>query len=176
MCLASDAMSASAPFLWPRRPARTKPIDESMQPLRGPGGEYLALGPKCKTRRLCYLENLRIKGLTLDRETWIINMFGSTTDGMLGRSPCLARSRAGAGGHWAYSRSRLLTLEEMLALQGMPADVRRAGISDRQMGFVIGNSMSVGVLERLLVRLLPGMGLLPPGRMPPGGGLQDRWA
>ena len=145
--------------------------------MRGPGRDaaYLALGPKCKTRLLCYLDMFRVQGLTLDRDTWAINIFGTTVHGMLGRCPCLTRSRVGAGGHWVSSRSRLLTLEEMLALQGMPADVRRAGISDRQMGFMIGNSMSVNVLERLLVRLLPGVGLLPPGRMPPRG-LQDKWA
>ena len=102
-------------------------------------------------------------------------MIGTTVHGMLGRCPCLTRSRAGAGGHGVSSRSRLLTLEEMLALQGMPAEVCRVGISDCQMGFMIGNTMLVNVLERLLVRLLPGVGLLPPGRMPPGG-LQDRWA
>ena len=48
----------------------------------------------------------------------------------------------------------------MLVLQCMAADVRRAGISDRQLGLMIGNAMSVNVLERLLVRLLPGVGLV----------------
>ena len=55
-------------------------------------------------------------------------------------------------------------------MQGMPADVRLVGIWDRQMGFMIGNAMSVNVLESLLMRLLPGVGLLPPGRMPPPEG------
>ena len=72
---------------------------------------------------------------------------------------------AGFGGHWVSSRSRLLTVEEMLVLQGMPADVRREGISNHQLGLMIGNTMSVNVLERLLARLLPGVGLLPPGSL-----------
>jgi hypothetical protein len=37
------------------------------------------------------------------------------------------------------------------------------------MGLMIGNAMSVNVLERLLVRLLPAVGLRPPGS------LQDKW-
>ena len=76
---------------------------------------------------------------------------------------------AGAGGHWVSSRSRLLTVEETLVLQGMPSDVRREGTSNRQIGLMTGNAMSVNVLERLLARLLPGVGLLPPGS------LRDRW-
>ena len=64
----------------------------------------------------------------------------------------------------------MLTVEEVLVLQGMPSDVRREGISNHQLGLTIGNTMSVNVLERLLVRLLPGVGLLPPGS------LHDRWA
>ena len=58
----------------------------------------------------------------------------------------------------------------MLILQGMAANVRRASTSDRQLGLMIGNAMSVNVLERLLVRLLPGVGLLRPES------LHDRWA
>ena len=80
----------------------------------------------------------------------------------------MARSMAGAGGHWVSSRSRLITVEDVL--QGMPPDVRREGISNHQMGLMIGNTMSVNVLERLLARLLPGVGLVPPGS------LHDRWA
>jgi hypothetical protein len=62
----------------------------------------------------------------------------------------------------------------MLALQGMPmpTDVRLAGISNCQLGLMIGTAMSVTVLERLLVRLrlLPGVGLRPPAfRFTPDG-------
>ena len=59
----------------------------------------------------------------------------------------------------------LLAVEETLTLQGRPPDVRRESISGRQLGLVIGNAVSVNVLERLLVRLLPGVGLLPPGSL-----------
>ena len=97
-------------------------------------------------------------------------MFGGFgPHGMKGLCPCLTRGRAGSGGHWVSTRGRLLTIEEMLALQGMRADVHRKGISDRQVGYMIGNSMSINVLERLLLRLLPSVGLLP--ERP-----HDRWA
>ena len=48
VCKASDAMSTSALFLWPRRSARHKPIDELLQPMRRGDEADLALSPKCK--------------------------------------------------------------------------------------------------------------------------------
>jgi DNA (cytosine-5)-methyltransferase 1 len=170
VCLSQKAMSQSAPFRWPRPSATTKPIEASLQPTCGSEAELSALGPKCRDRLLKYLELLRARGDNPDVDPWIINVFSREPHGMKGRCPCLTRARAGSGGHWVSSRSRLLTIEEMLALQGMPPDVRREGISNRQLGLMIGNAMSVNVLERLLVRLLPGVGLLPPGSV------HDRWA
>jgi len=55
-------------------------------------------------------------------------------------------------------------------LQGMSPALNCVGITERQMGCMIGNAMSVNVLERLLVRLLPAVGLVS------GTCLRDRWA
>ena len=44
----------------------------------------------------------------------------------------------------------------------------RVVVSQAQLGKQLDNTMSVNVLERLLVRLLPAAGLLTPG-------LRDRW-
>jgi site-specific DNA-cytosine methylase len=116
------------------------------------------------------LASLRAKGHNPDRETWIIDIFGNWTHGMLGKSPCLTRTRAAAGGHWITTRSRLMSVPEMLRLQGMSPALNCVGITERQMGCMIGNAMSVNVLERLLVRLLPAVGLVS------GTCLRDRWA
>ena len=169
VCMAKDAINEAVPFRWPRPSAAIKPMDDLLQPIRGGDAELSALGPNCRNRLLAYLDKLRARGDNPDVDTWVINVFGQTPHGMKAQSPCLTRSRAGAGGHWVSSRSRLLTIEEMLSLQGMRADVCREGISNRQMGLMIGNAMSVNVLERLLVRLLPAVGLRPPGS------LQDKW-
>ena len=169
VCMSKDAIDDSAPFRWPRPSAAVKPIDDLLQPVRGGAAALSALGPNCRNRLLSYLDKLRARGDTPDVDTWIINIFGLHPHGMNAQSPCLTRSRAGAGGHWVSSRSRLLTVAERLALQGMRADVCRDGISNRQMGLMIGNAMSVNVLERLLVRLLPAVGLRPPRS------LHDRW-
>ena len=171
MCLAHEAMRASsAPFRWPRPSIASAPTDDLLQPTHGSDADLLALRPDCRGRLLTHLGKLHARGYRTHADTWVINVLGRSSHGMRGRSPCLARSMAGAGGHWVSSRSGCSWLRRWLVLQGMPADGRREGISNRQLGLMIGNAMSVNVLERLLARLLPGVGLLPPGS------LHDRWA
>jgi len=82
-------------------------------------------------------------------------------------SPCITCSRR--QGHWVTSRGRRQLLTEMMRLQGMNPCKFRQVVSDRQLGKQLGNTMSVNVLERLLVRLLPAAGLAT------AGGLRDRW-
>ena len=125
---------------------------------------------KTRERLLTYLASLRSKGHNPGKETWIIDIFGTRTHGMLGKSPGLTRTRAAAGGHWITTRWRLMSIPEMLRLQGLSPALNCAGITDRQMGCMIGNAMSVNVLERLLVRLLPAVGLVSRAC------LRDRWA
>ena len=170
ICMSRNAMNKRLPFMWPRPSAAPKHIDDMLQSRRGGPAELEALGPRCSANLLAYLDQLRSRGHNPAVDTWIINVFGGFgCHGMKGLCPCLTRGRAGSGGHWVSTRGRLLTIEEMLALQGMRADVHRKGISDRQVGYMIGNSMSINVLERLLLRLLPSVGLLP--ERP-----HDRWA
>jgi len=85
---------------------------------------------------------------------------------MRGCSPCLTRSRCGAGGHWLSSRSRRMTTQEMLRLQGMSefyaTEALAAGLSSRQLHLAIGNSFSQNVLEHLFYAALPVVGLAEP--------------
>lgn len=153
----SKMIDNKAPFTWPRKSSTRTPIDSLLD-------NYAASAPqvasKAGERLQTYLASLRSKGHNPDKDTWIIDIFSTDTHGMLGQSPCLTRTRAAAGGHWISTRSRLMSIPEMLRLQGMSPDLNAAGISVRQMGCMIGNAMSVNVLERLLVRLLPAVGLL----------------
>ena len=170
ICMSRNAIDKRAPFMWPRRSAAPKHIDHILQPHHGGPAELKALGPKSSAKLLAYLDRMRSRGHNPAVDTWIINVFGGfEPHGMKGLPPCLTRGRAGSGGHWASTRGRLLTIEEMLVLQGMRADVNCKGISNRQVGYMIGNAMSINVLERLLLRLLPSVGLLP--ERP-----RDRWA
>merc|ERR1712194_464674 len=73
-------------------------------------------------------------------------------------------------GHWVTNRGRRLQKTEMMRLQGMNPTKFHVAVSDTQLGKQLGNTMSVNVLERLFVRLLPAAKLVR------AGALKDRWA
>ena len=81
---------------------------------------------------------------------------------MTNRVPCLTRNRAGSGGSFITSVNRLLTVEEMLSLQGLPtshrAVARRAGISDRCVGQMVGNAIATNTIKPILARILTWIG------------------
>ena len=76
---------------------------------------------------------------------------------MTNRVPCLTRNRAGVGGSFITSVNRVLTVKEMLSLQGLPpshrAAARRAGISDRCVGQMVGNAIATNTIKPVLVKI-----------------------
>ena len=80
--------------------------------------------------------------------------------------PCLTHR---ANGHWITSRGRRIRLEEMMRLQGMGPTQFIKAASDAQLRAQLGNTMSVNVIERILMRVLPAAGLVRHGI------LVDRW-
>jgi len=118
------------------------------------------------------LKELKANGADPLNKPWIVDCdsSGPRMKYTLDVSPCLTCSRA--GGHWITNRGRRMTKTEMMRLQAMhtPAEGFKVAVSDAQLGKQIGNAMSVNVLERLFVRLLPAAGLVP------ASSLQDRWA
>lgn len=91
---------------------------------------------------------------------------------MLDHTPCITCNRCGGRGHWILNRGRRTTIVESMRLQGMhtPADGFKIVVSTTEIARQVGNAMSVNVLERLLVRILPAAKLVPVGS------LADRWA
>lgn len=73
-------------------------------------------------------------------------------------SPCITRSRA--AGHWISNRGRRFTVQEMMRLQGVDASLQIV-VPEMHFRRMLGNSMSVNVLERILCTLLPASGLWP---------------
>ena len=69
---------------------------------------------------------------------------------------------------WITNRGRLLNIRERCRLQGMNPDKLNQVVTDAQWCKQLGNAFSVNVVERLLARLLPAVGLT--------GALPDRWA
>ena len=92
-----------------------------------------------------------------------LDIFASRARTMVGKVPCLTRTRAGSGGYWITGVNGLLTTREMLRLQGLPETfiqiAEAAAVSEPQLRQMIGNAMSVNVLVTILSRLLPALGL-----------------
>ncbi len=79
---------------------------------------------------------------------------------------CLTRflaSRGRGAGYYLTCQQRLLTVEEMLNLQGSPvkyaALARECGVTDRQMGQMAGNAIPTNILRLLIVRILHALGI-----------------
>jgi len=106
----------------------------------------------------------------LGKDTYVIDCDSTEkfATANLNCAPCITRRRG--GGHWLSTRGRRTTKEEMMRLQGMKPEDFKVVVSENQWGQQIGNSMSVNVLERIFVRLLPSANLVPPGKV-----LKDRW-
>ncbi len=98
-------------------------------------------------------------------EPCVIDLGASKPNWMYNRSPCLTKSRK--YGFWVTCRGRFQSIQERLRLMGLsPQRVDLSAVSEGQLGGMIGNSMAVNVLERILIRALPAVGLAEPKDMP----------
>jgi DNA (cytosine-5)-methyltransferase 1 len=98
-------------------------------------------------------------------EPWVLDCDSSPdrSRGIYAISPCLTRARG--RGHWITNRGRRLNISEMLRLQGWNGPFNQV-VTDSQMGELLGNAISVNVMQRLLCKVLPATGLCPPGSVP----------
>ena len=81
---------------------------------------------------------------------------------MLSMCPTITRSRASAGDYWATWLNRKLNNDDMLRLQGvLPGEVDFGTLSRRQVGALIGNAMTLPVLQAILLEGLRVVGLIP---------------
>jgi len=89
-----------------------------------------------------------------------IGCSASRTNMMHDICPAITKSRAAGRDFWLMSASRRLTIDELLRLQGFsPGDLNLEGVSERQVGEMVGNAMSVPVLSAVLQEGLSVCGL-----------------
>ena len=75
------------------------------------------------------------------------------------------RARASTG-HYLPARGRRLTIQERLRLQALPVTIHarcEGNVSDRQLGAMSGNSLSLNVVGAILPQMLVACGLLAAG-------------
>ena len=104
------------------------------------------------------LSVVRSRGIDPLNETYIMDIDHSKSregSRMKGCAPCITKTRARQGGHWVSTHNRRLNMEEMLVLQSMNPDrlVRPDDVTEAQFRSMIGNSMSVNVVEAIISML-----------------------
>ena len=95
--------------------------------------------------------------------------FEGTPQFNFGYCPTITRTRGGARGFYCTDVGGMLSTHEMCRLQGCRKKLKwRDIITEIQLGQIAGNAMSIPIVGRILVSLLPAAGLTMP--------LQDVWA
>ena len=118
---------------------------------------------------------LKARGIDPLTTTWVVDIdcserfFGNMKEGCC---PCLTRQRASQGGYWVTTHGCRLGTEAMLRLQHMsPQRLQRPpDVPIKSFDAMIGNAMSVNVVEALVVMLSRSC----PGVL--GAPLNDRWS
>ena len=145
-------------FCWPQ-PLPLLPLENFLDDrLQRPSWYDLPSQPTAQANVLNFLRQVASSGDDPFDSPWIIDCDSSASrvSGMRNCSPCLTRSRA--AGHWVTSRGRRMTLSEQMRLQGINPPFPVA-VPPVEFGRLLGNSMSVNILERILCSLLPAAGL-----------------
>ena len=159
-------------FQWPA-PIGCPAIERLLDGQALPPLELEGLKPDCATGRKVY-DNVM---------TWIAQKAGDdaalqgpwlfnsgeqrSKSAMLGKSPCFKRS-CGTQDVWITNRGRHMHVQERARLQGYHLHELRGSCTELQLRQMLGDTISLNVLERILSRLLHSMGLT--------GYLPDRWA
>ena len=179
VCRRSDVVTR--PLQWPTPHAEAcRTIDELLGP-RPPRSQVQdALPPEnwqtIRKNVESQLGLLQHRGIDPFEDTWILDVGHSASrqgTNMQGCSPCLTSTRCKQGGHWISTHGRFFDTKEMLALQHMRHDRIRLpeAVSLPQFHSMIGNSMSVNIVEVILAMLSRST-----PAVFPAGPLPDRWS
>ena len=134
----------------------------------------MELSESAKDRVESFKIKWRSKGVDVDQSMLVVDLqaSGKFANSMVDKSPCLTRARAGSGGFFLANYGRMMTLQEIGALQGWPSDwilkMLDAHNAPVALGHALGDGMSLSVLQRILPRALWCAGMLP--RLP-----KDPW-
>ena len=109
-------------------------------------------------------KQLRAVNLRPSQTMIIADIDGSKLQMMYNRCPCITKTRA-TSGFWVCPRGRRMSTQEMKRLMGIGIRVPRGGkrikiikppnIDVKKWRGMIGNSMPINVLQRILARMLP---------------------
>ncbi len=146
-------------FKWPR-PCKQTRLGLLLQ--KDAIRKKLKKGTGCYRRLKAALKEIRKQGMDPKRNEFVVDVHGSNGTWMRGCVPCITRTRGGQNGHYITNHNGLLTMKELLRLQGLPEKYHKmaakVGMTDRQLGQCVGNAMSVNILVPLLKKILCAIG------------------
>jgi len=88
---------------------------------------------------------IKEKGGNPDVDTWVIDCDSTDVNFQLNLSPCLTKTRGGMGGYWLSNRGRRMKIYiDIARIQNTQ------GISQQQLGRMVGNAMNVQVIQLIM--------------------------
>ena len=95
-----------------------------------------------------------------ERAFMVVNCHSQLGQLFMEATPCLTSARGAQGGFWLLGQHRMMSVGELLRLQGLdPSSTRIASVvSKRQAGSLLGNSFTLPVMARVLVSAFRCMG------------------
>ena len=158
VCIREDVDQGT--FAWPEPLGVPPEIDRFLDDRAAQLDETDAFAPKGRAASKTFgakMSKLTNAGKDPLREPYLFDV--TRTDRFSGamhdRCPCLLRNAS----IWISHHGRSLNLSEKCRLQGMNPRRLQLAVSENQFQKQLGNTMSVNVLERLLISVLPAAGL-----------------
>ena len=143
------------PFFWPTKLNRIQRLTDILSPDVGDPSIIDTLN-MTKRYNLEHLFREFVPGADI-----IAELGASYPKKREGASPCLTATRTGDGAYWSLLRCRPLRMQELMALQGFrESDLPswRNHMSERQMGTLLGNAMTLTVMTRVMRSVLGSLG------------------
>lgn len=170
--------SQKHPFKFPKKIGYKYPLSKILR--KRDSDDAHRLPPKIQKRRRTLVKNgikkLINDGRNPETTTAVIDIGCSIKRSPAPRVdifPCMTATRSAGCDWWLLPQGRVVSYRELASLQGFSVhkfqDFADTGVSARQIGKMLGNSMSVNVAERIISKALFCSGLIVHE-------IPDRWA
>ena len=136
----SEKAPATGPFKFPKKLKVSLSLRECLDMgVRGPGDwmdSLTATGTRNVTKAIAAMVQ---QGASLRKDVIMVDICAgpSRPYWVKHARPCITRARGGAGGYLILSLGRSTSARELLWLQGLPENVARKNINDRQLGLMV---------------------------------------
>jgi DNA-cytosine methyltransferase len=144
------------PFFWPTPVRKIKTLEDILGNQVGPASLLKSLSNTKRKNLEAVMD--RVQHMQGDI---IADLGASYRKMMVDICPCLTATRSGDEAYWSVRRHRPLNMNELMLLQGMEPSWLEGWeevVSHRQMGKIVGNAMTITVMQRLMAKIFFSLG------------------